>query len=118
MKILKATNEELKQFEHVNKKAIDQFVTFTEQRSVLEERKTELDRGRAAIEKLVQHLDHKKDEAIRRTFASIAHHFTHVFAELVPGGKATLVMYAGSYPSQSNSAPVLSYSSLDYEYFH
>lgn len=41
---------------------------------------------------LIKHLDLKKDEAIERTFKTIAKHFSEVFAELVPGGKATLVI--------------------------
>lgn len=52
----------------------------------------ELDNGRASILELIAHLDMKKDEAIERTFKTIAKHFSEVFSELVPGGKATLVI--------------------------
>jgi len=41
---------------------------------------------------LISHLDTKKDEAIQRTFKGIATHFSEVFSEIVPGGKATLVI--------------------------
>jgi len=82
----------LKAFTGVNKKAIDQYNTFSEQREQLLDRKKELDDGRQAIMELIQHLDMKKDEAIERTFKTIAKHFSEVFAELVPGGKATLVI--------------------------
>ena len=64
---------------HVNRKAIDQFLNFTEQRARLKERKVELDRGKKAIEDCISHLDHQKDEAIRRTFKSIAKNFSKVF---------------------------------------
>lgn len=55
----------------------------------------ELTDGRVSIEELIAHLDAKKDEAIERTFKTIAKHFSEVFAELVPGGKAMLVMETG-----------------------
>jgi cell division protein FtsB len=72
--------------------ALDQYTHFTDQRSQLHDRKKELDSGREAIMDLIKHLDMKKDEAIERTFKTIAKHFSEVFSELVPGGKATLVI--------------------------
>lgn len=53
---------------------------------------SELDAGRESILELIAHLDRKKDEAIDRTFKAIGKHFSEVFAELVPGGKAILVL--------------------------
>lgn len=38
-------NEQLKQFSHVNQKALDQYVNFTEQREQLQRRRAELDAG-------------------------------------------------------------------------
>jgi len=77
---------------HVNKKALDQYVNFSEQRTALLERQTELDVSRSKIEELVANLDAKKDEAIDRTFRGVSRHFTDVFRELVPQGEAKLVM--------------------------
>ena len=37
-------------------------------------------------------MDERKDEAIMRTFKGVATHFENVFAELVPGGKASMIM--------------------------
>lgn len=37
--------EQLQQFSHVNKKALDQYVNFTEQREELQKRQAELDAG-------------------------------------------------------------------------
>jgi structural maintenance of chromosome 3 (chondroitin sulfate proteoglycan 6) len=90
--ILEKLLEKLKKYGHVNKKALDQFSQFTEQKLDLDERKQELSQGRQSILELIQHLDNKKDEAINRTFKQIARNFSEVFAELVPGGKATLVL--------------------------
>lgn len=43
-----------------------------------------------AIADLIKALDQRKDEAIERTFRGVAKHFRDVFAELVPGGSASL----------------------------
>lgn len=85
-------NEKLQKYAHVNKKALDQYINFTDQQSVLSERLVELDQGKEAIQKLITVLDQRKDEAIQRTFKGVSQHFTEVFRELVPTGKATLVM--------------------------
>merc|ERR1712188_12632 len=45
-----------------------------------------------AIEKLIKVLDQRKDDAIQRTFKGVSQHFTEIFKEIVPHGKATLVM--------------------------
>jgi len=92
MKKLAEANANLTKFSHVNKKAFDQYMNFTEQRDNLNKRKQELDSGAEAIQNLITTLDQRKDEAIQRTFKGVAKHFTEVFAELVPGGKANLVM--------------------------
>lgn len=44
-RLLKEKNEELKKLSHVNKKALDQYVNFTEQREELRRRQDELDKG-------------------------------------------------------------------------
>uniref|UniRef100_M4C8J4 SMC hinge domain-containing protein n=1 Tax=Brassica campestris TaxID=3711 RepID=M4C8J4_BRACM len=44
-KMLHGCSEQLQQFSHVNKKALDQYVNFTEQREELQKRKAELDAG-------------------------------------------------------------------------
>lgn len=46
----------------------------------------------AACCKPFQVLDNQKDEAIERTFKQVSKYFTEVFAELVPGGRAHLIM--------------------------
>ena len=89
---LEELNRQLLDFQHVNKKALDQYIALTEQRDDLLERKRELDSSRVAIVQLIDHLDQKKDEAIERTFKQIAQHFSAVFSELVDGGKGTLVI--------------------------
>ena len=92
MKKLKKVNEKLKKFDGVNKKALDQFMSFTEQRDDLQSRMEELDTAKESITKLINVLDQRKDEAIQRTFKGVSQHFTSIFKDVVPQGKATLVM--------------------------
>jgi len=92
MKLLTTCQAELKKYSHVNKKALDQYMQFTEQCETLNGRREELVTGNKAIEDLIETLDHKKNEAILRTFKGVSRHFSNVFTELVPQGKAALVM--------------------------
>ncbi|KAL5555242.1 hypothetical protein UlMin_037478, partial [Ulmus minor] len=92
LKMLHRCNEQLQQFSHVNKKALDQYVNFTEQREELQKRQAELDAGDEKIRELISVLDQRKDESIERTFKGVARHFREVFSELVQGGHGHLVM--------------------------
>uniref|UniRef100_A0A7N0UY74 Structural maintenance of chromosomes protein n=1 Tax=Kalanchoe fedtschenkoi TaxID=63787 RepID=A0A7N0UY74_KALFE len=91
-RMLHKCNEQLQQFSHVNKKALDQYVNFTEQREELQRRQAEIDAGDEKIKELITVLDQRKDESIERTFKGVVKHFKDVFAELVPGGHGTLTM--------------------------
>jgi structural maintenance of chromosome 3 (chondroitin sulfate proteoglycan 6) len=92
MKSLEGINKKLKKYSHVNKKAYDQYVNFSEQRESLIKRKEELDQGAAKVKELVESLDRQKDEAINRTFRGVSAHFKDVFKELVPNGSGELIM--------------------------
>ena len=92
MRELEKVNKKLKKYSHVNKKAYDQYVNFSEQRESLLKRKEELDQGADKVKELVESLDRQKDEAINRTFRGVSAHFKDVFKELVPNGEAELVM--------------------------
>uniref|UniRef100_UPI0035A3D706 Structural maintenance of chromosomes protein 3 n=1 Tax=Homo sapiens TaxID=9606 RepID=UPI0035A3D706 len=82
-------------YSHVNKKALDQFVNFSEQKEKLIKRQEELDRGYKSIMELMNVLELRKYEAIQLTFKQVSKNFSEVFQKLVPGGKATLVMKKG-----------------------
>jgi structural maintenance of chromosome 3 (chondroitin sulfate proteoglycan 6) len=92
MKSLEKINKKLKKYSHVNKKAYDQYVNFSEQRESLLKRKEELDTGAEKVKELVESLDRQKDEAINRTFRGVSSHFKDVFKELVPNGAGELIM--------------------------
>uniref|UniRef100_A0A7S1N2S4 SMC hinge domain-containing protein n=1 Tax=Eutreptiella gymnastica TaxID=73025 RepID=A0A7S1N2S4_9EUGL len=80
---LHKTNETLKGYMHVNKKALEQYTQLVESRDTLEDKKNELAREGAEIHNLIQHLDNKKDEAILRTFRQVKHEFSNIFKQLV-----------------------------------
>ncbi|KAJ8921587.1 hypothetical protein NQ315_010492 [Exocentrus adspersus] len=91
-KELEKTNNQLKKFSHVNKKALDQFMSFSDQKEKLQKRKEELDRGDEKIKELIQMLEQRKMEAIQFTFKQVSKYFSEVFKKLVPAGRAKLVM--------------------------
>ncbi|XP_050426142.1 structural maintenance of chromosomes protein 3-like [Adelges cooleyi] len=91
-KELEKANSHLKKFAHVNKKALDQFINFSEQKEKLVSRKQELDRGYQKIEELMNVLEQRKCDAIQSTFKQVSKYFSYVFSKLVPAGHAKLVM--------------------------
>lgn len=68
---LEQCNTELKKYSHVNKKALDQFVNFSEQKEKLIKRQDELDRGHKSIMELMNVLELRKYEAIQLTFKQV-----------------------------------------------
>lgn len=91
-KELEKSNQHLKKYTHVNKKALDQFLSFSEQKEKLYKRKEELDIGDQKIRELMQNLEMRKVEAIQFTFKQVAQNFTKVFKKLVPQGAGHLVL--------------------------
>ena len=83
---------QLEKLGHVNKKALDQFTTFSEQRETLRSRWTEVDDAGKSIADLIFHLDAKRAAALVDMFSTVAHHFRDVFAALVPGGDGELLL--------------------------
>jgi structural maintenance of chromosome 3 (chondroitin sulfate proteoglycan 6) len=109
VKELEKINKQLKKYSHVNKKAYDQYVNFSEQRESLLHRKEQLDSDDTKIKELIESLDRKKDEAINRTFRGVSSHFKDVFKELVPNGSGELIMRTaldegGSQTDEENSS--------------
>jgi structural maintenance of chromosome 3 (chondroitin sulfate proteoglycan 6) len=91
-KKLHKCNTELKKYSHVNKKALEQFVNFSERKETLTSRKEQLDRDYQSIIDLMDVLEQRKYEAIQFTFKQVSKNFSDVFQELVPNGKGQLVM--------------------------
>merc|ERR1719283_699423 len=89
-KQLEKANNELKKYSHVNKKALDQYVSFSEQKEKLISRKEELDKGHKKINDLMDVLEQRKFEAILFTFKQVSKYFQEVFEKLCPVGRGTL----------------------------
>lgn len=92
VKKLHKVNEGLKKYSHVNKKAFEQYNSFTKQRETLASRREELDASQNSINELIGVLDQRKDEAIERTFKQVSREFASVFERLVPSGRGRLVI--------------------------
>ncbi|KAJ5978381.1 hypothetical protein N7501_001723 [Penicillium viridicatum] len=92
VKKLHKTNEALKKYSHVNKKAFEQYNSFTKQRETLTTRRFELDASQKSIDDLISVLDQRKDEAIERTFKQVSREFHNVFEKLVPAGRGRLII--------------------------
>jgi len=84
--------KELSGLGHVNKKALDQYGAFADEKQRLQTKYKELEKSRDSIVQLIDHLDNLKDAAIERTFKGVASNFTKSFKELVAGGSGKLVM--------------------------
>lgn len=104
-KKLEQCSQELLKYTHVNKKALDQYLDFSEKKEDILKKKEELDIALKSIEEMIQSLEYKKSDAIQTTFHQVSQHFTEVFGRLVPNGRASLVMRTtdGTNDSQSSS---------------
>lgn len=91
-KRLENVNKELKKYSHVNKKALDQYMSFSEQKETLMNRRQEMLTDKTSIKELMYHLDQRKYEAIQLTFKQVSKYFTEIFKKLVPQGHAELVI--------------------------
>ena len=87
---LTEVNTELRQYAHINKKAMNQYSTFARERESLVERKAELEESRESIERLVESLKQQKDSAIQKSFHEVSHSFSEIFETLVPAGRGQL----------------------------
>lgn len=92
LKRLATLRESLKKYSHVNKKAFEQYTSFTRQRETLQKRRSELDTGYDSINELIATLDQRKDEAIERTFKQVSREFANIFERLVPAGRGRLII--------------------------
>eukprot|EP01126_Amoeba_proteus_P045540 TRINITY_DN5103_c0_g1_i12.p1 TRINITY_DN5103_c0_g1~~TRINITY_DN5103_c0_g1_i12.p1 ORF type:complete len:879 (-),score=294.76 TRINITY_DN5103_c0_g1_i12:265-2832(-) len=113
LSLLHKTKQDLRAYSQVNKKALDQYVFFKEQRENLEERRVDLNNSENAIKDLIKVLDQKKDAAIERTFKMVAKFFSEVFAELTGEGAAQLVMQKRTEKDKGEGGVVQQYSGVD-----
>jgi len=89
---LRNVNKELHKFEHVNKKAIDQFATFQDQLKDLDDEGVEMTRSKEAIERFILEVDTQKEHLLADVLHKVDEHFQDIFKELVKDGSARLTM--------------------------
>jgi structural maintenance of chromosome 3 (chondroitin sulfate proteoglycan 6) len=92
---LESNSKKIKKYMHVNKRALEQYNKYMEKMETLKEKIADLDKSEQAIYDLISHLESVKDDAIVRTFRSVAQHFSEVFHEIVTQGKGRLKMVKG-----------------------
>ncbi|KAJ9091426.1 hypothetical protein QFC21_007216 [Naganishia friedmannii] len=92
VKALHKVNDALKGYSHVNKRAYEQYETFSKQKDDLIKRRDELVASGQSVDELVETLDRRKDEAIERTFKQVSKYFAEIFERLVPAGRGKLRM--------------------------
>lgn len=93
---IKETVSELKQYNKVNTKALNQYINFSAQRNTLKTRKAQCIKDEESINRLIEHLDQQKDEKLMTTFRQVQKQFATVFGELVDGGIGKLVLHRKS----------------------
>lgn len=89
---LSNVNLKLQRYESVNRKAVDQFSNFVEEEQKLLNQRKALYKAEDAIGKLLTGLDEQKETTLLKTFENVNSQFSQVFRELVPDGKAKLVL--------------------------
>ena len=90
-KLLKKVRNDLKKYENVNKKALEQMQVFSDKED-LEERLELLKRSREKITDLIAALDLKRAEQIDYTFKQMKKNFANIFQKIVPEGQGELVL--------------------------
>ena len=90
-KLFKKVQKDLKEFENVNKKALEQFEAFSV-KEVLDERLEQLHKDREAILALIEDLDEKRSGQVAYTFKQVKKNFASIFKKIVPAGKGEVVL--------------------------
>ena len=75
-----------------NKKALDQFVTFTEENERLVDRHSHLMEDKTRILNMINVLDTKKSEQILYTYKQLYKNFEQMFSRVVPAGRGELIL--------------------------
>ncbi|KAF6003645.1 Structural maintenance of chromosomes protein 3 [Cyanidiococcus yangmingshanensis] len=105
MQRLQEANTRFSQLGQVNQKALEQYLSFANQREELIARQSELERGDHSIRTLIETLDRRRANDMQRTFKGIARLFADVFRELVPGGIGQLIMLRGPAVADPSANP-------------
>lgn len=116
MKILQDTHSNLKKYTNVNKKAIEQYMYFTDKRDELQKRKVELDQAEDSISKLIEHFDNQKKSILELTIRNVAMNFKEVFQELTDGEGKAEIKITGQAKEEKGLALHVRFSAQDTEH--
>jgi len=89
-KMFKKVNDELKKYNFINKKAIDQYATFSDQLIELQKTKEIIDNNEKQLREWIDEIEQQKEETLLSTLEKVNHHFKIIFAELVRDGKGRM----------------------------
>jgi len=95
----------LQAFQHVNRKAVEQFENFSEELRDLKQRKEEVDLAEESIQEALHRIDAQKESTLLQTLRRVNEHFQEVFSELVPGGAGKLRVVRQSDTDDTNVDP-------------
>jgi len=86
----KKVQEDMQKYNHINKKAIDQYTSFSDQITNLRDHQAAMHRTEQKLRAWIEEIDQKKEETLHTTLQNVNNHFEQVFGELVRDGKASM----------------------------
>ena len=104
---LSEATKTLQGFQHVNRKAVEQYENFSEQLVDLRARTEQIEAGEAAIAEAIQQIDAQKEESVHLTLRKVNANFQQVFSEMVPGGMGQLHVTRQEGNTQESQEPGL-----------
>lgn len=102
---LNDVSEDISGLKNVNKNAFENFRKFHDKRVELEERAKELEESKVSIQNLIVKLKQQKVTAVDTTFKKVSDNFSAVFEQLVPRGKASLVIHRENNSADDDDSP-------------
>jgi len=89
-KMFKSVNDQLQKYDHINKKAIEQYQTFSDQLIDLQNGRAENDKNEIELKQWIEEIETQKEETLMSTLEKIDVHFGQIFSELVHDGRAKM----------------------------
>ena len=86
-------NKSMKNFEKINRFALEDYQNFTKKREEIKDYLIDLEKKEKEIFNVLKTLDENKDKAILNTFQIIKQNFITIFKDIVPNGFADLKLY-------------------------
>ncbi|XP_066248435.1 structural maintenance of chromosomes protein 3-like [Euwallacea similis] len=104
-KELENTHKHLKNYSHVNKKAVDEFMSISNEKKRIDEALILLEKERDAAQELFDVLEQHKTNAISFTFKQITRYFAETFRKFNPSLNARLVFISADNEESTEEIP-------------